>query len=129
MKQIIGIMLVITLISTLSICEDAHAESGYFWIDKDAKVLIFIGDPHRLNLKVAKSITYEKQRVKLFHKKSGPGIYAFDLAGLIVRNMFGDRATIKDKGYFLAKKRQVSKKQYGKKTSMKHKTKIELLGM
>jgi len=122
MKQIIGIMLIITFISTLSFCEDASAESGYYWIDKDVKVLVFIGNPHSLNLQLEKSTTYERQLVKLFHKRSGPGIYAFDLAGLIVRNMFGNRATIKDRGYFLAKRRHVNKHQYKKKTSIKEQT-------
>ncbi len=105
MKQVIGIMIIITLVSTLSLCEDVHAGQNYYWMDANQSVLVFIGNPYSLNLETAKYITYKKQRIKLFHKKSGPGIYAFDLAGLIVHGTFGKGTIIRDKGYFLAKKK------------------------
>lgn len=122
MKQIFGIIMIITLVSLLSICGDANARGDYYWIDANRSVLVFIGDPYSLNLETAKYTTYKKQRIKLFHKKSGPGIYAFDLEGLIIQGMFGKRFTVKEKGYFLAKKRYVRKNKYKKKASMKHKT-------
>jgi len=42
---------------------------------------------------------------------------------VIVWNIFGNRVIVGDKGYFLAKRRYISKHQYKKKISMKKSTK------
>jgi len=101
---------------------DAKGRETY-WIGPNVTVLTFIGNPYSLDLKPIKLVTYKKQRITLFHKNSGPGIYAFLLPDLIVLGIDNKRTKVKTNGYFLVKKKQISKTYWLKKTSMKYKTK------
>ena len=99
----------------------ASKERNVYWIDKGVPVLAFIGNPHSLKLKPVRFTTSEKQPINLFHKKSGPGIYAFYLPELAVQSTIGKRTLSMD-GYFLVKRRLVRTSQYKKKVSLKSKT-------
>ena len=93
-----------------------------YWIDKGITVLVFIGNPHSLKLTPVRMITYKKQVIKLFHKKSGPGIYAFYLPGFVSKDIFGRERIITYDGYFMVKRRFIRSTEYKKKISLKHKT-------
>jgi len=115
------ILIIIICFSLVTGSSAAYKKKKVYWIDKGITVLAFIGDPHSLKLTPVRFKTYEKQVIKLFHKKSGPGIYAFYLPGLKVRDMFGGKRIITN-GYFMVKKRFIRSTEYKKKVSMKHKT-------
>jgi hypothetical protein len=66
--------------------------------------------------------TYEKQKINLFHKKSGPGLYTFYLPGLVYKDYFGHRQQINKEGYFITKRRLVRASKYKLKSSLKYKT-------
>jgi len=89
-----------------------------YWIDKDVTVLAFVdGD------KIAKFKTFERQRIKLLHKRSGGGQYAFHLYGLVVYDVLKQRKMLIDEGFFLYSKRKVRTFKYKRKIPMKYKTK------
>lgn len=125
MKHIIAIMCILTSISLLGFCEGgAHAaQNKDYWIDSDREVLTFIGDPTSLKTVVVKFKTSRKQKIRLIHKKSGPGLYAFNLYGLYVMDSNGKETVIRLQGMFVAKKRWLRTTNWKPKTSLKHKTK------
>ena len=119
MKKLICLF---TLVVLLTIGSTAIAEdSGFYWIDKNVTVLAFLGNLNSLNLHPVKYTTYNRQLIRLFHKRSGGGMYAFHLKGLVITK-FGKRITLRNKGYFLIKKNQIRKGYYKIKTSMKYQT-------
>lgn len=113
------IILFILLASTGFCAED----NDVYWIDKDVTVLAFVGHPHSLKVEPVKYTTFINQKVDLFHKKSGPGIYAFYLPGLVVKDSYGRPFKIRKEGYFLVKKRLLRKQRYEAKVSKKKETK------
>lgn len=119
MKQIIGISIIVLLVSCLTLCGDASAKDHYYWINKNVTVLVFIGNPHGLEFEYERYTTSQSQRIKLFHKRSGYGIYAFHLTGLMIK---GEDGPVEKEGYFLVKKRHIRKDRYKIKQSMKLKT-------
>jgi len=100
----------------------AHSDSAkkIYWIDEDITVLTFLGNPYSKNVTPIKVTTSKKQKIYLFHKKSGPGIYAFYLEGLSTKNQFGMTIVMDKKGFFLAKSKEVRLSRYKKKISMKY---------
>jgi hypothetical protein len=110
----LAVLLIITLTAIA-------ADSGLYWVDKNVTVLAFLGKPYSLNLDAVKYTTHQRQLIRLFHKRSGRGIYAFHLKGLVITK-FGKRVTVKNEGYFLVKKNQIRKGYYKTKTSMKYQT-------
>lgn len=94
-----------------------------FWIDKDVTVLVFAGDPYSARVQPIKLTTFERQQITLFHKDSGPGIYAFFVKGLIIYGKTGKRAKAKIDGYFLAKRSQVSESYRLEQKAKKHQIK------
>lgn len=112
------------IILVFCMCDIVEAkEKETFWIRSNTTVLCFLGKPTGLDLKTIKLTTYKKQEVVLFHKDSGPGIYAFFIKGLVVFDDNGKDTKVKTVGYFLAKRSQVTKDFWFKKESMKYKTK------
>jgi hypothetical protein len=123
MKKLIYLF---TLLVLLTIGSTAiAADSGFYWIDKNVTVLAFLGNRYSLNLHPVKYTTYQRQLIRLFHKRSGGGIYAFHLRGLIISKS-SRRVTLKQEGYFLVKKSQIRKGYYKIKTSMKYQTMVIL---
>jgi len=86
----------------------AKKSNDIYWVKKNVTVLVFIGDPNSLKLKTVQYTTSIKQRINLFHKKSGPGVYAFYLPGLIIVED-GIIRKIKENGYFLVRRRHLQK--------------------
>ena len=100
------------------------AKKQIYWIDEGITVLAFLGDIYSADVKPVKFTMYEKQKIRLFHKKSGPGIYAFHLPGTVVKGYEGKKVTVEDDGYFLVKATIVRKNQFKTKQSMKRETKV-----
>ena len=114
MKKLICLF---TLVVLLTISSTAiAADSGFYWIDENVTVLAFLGDHYSLNLHPTKYTTHRRQLIKLFHKRSGGGMYAFHLKGLVITKS-GKAITLRNKGYFLIKKNQIRKGYYKIKTS------------
>jgi len=97
-------------------------KTKHYWVDAGVTVLVFIGDPHSLDLQMVRMTTAEKQQIKLFHKRSGPGLYAFYLPGLVYKDDFGNKQITTKDGWFIAKKRLVRVSCYKIKSSLKAKT-------
>ena len=117
------ISIIIIMCFVLSTGSSAYnKKKKVYWIDKGVTVLAFIGNPHSLKLHPVRFTTYKKQVIKLFHKKSGPGIYAFYLPGFAAKDIFGGERIIPYDGYFMVKKRFIRSPEDKKKISMKHKT-------
>ncbi len=114
---------IVVILNMCDIVDAVSKEDETYWIGANITVLTFLGNPHSHQLKPVKFTTAVKQKVKLFHKKSGRGIYAFYLMNLIVLDEEGKRKLVRANGYFLAKRRQVSTSYWLPKTSMKKKTK------
>lgn len=106
MKKIIMLACVLGLLASSGTA--IAKKSNNYWIKKNVTVLVFIGEPNSLKLKTVKYTTSTKQRINLFHKRSGPGVYAFYLPGLIIVED-GITRKIKQNGYFLVKKRHLQK--------------------
>jgi len=102
----------------------AMAKKQVYWIDKDMTVLAFLGDIHGLALEPVRFTMHEKQKIRLFHKRSGPGIYAFHLPGTIITGYDGEKIKVKANGYFLVKVKDIRKSEFRKKSSMKRGTKV-----
>ena len=120
LKRLVILIICISLLTTPAFSKQNKIK--HYWIDKGVPLLVFIGDPHSLDLQMVRMTTYEKQEIKLFHKKSGPGLYAFYLPGLVYKDDFGNKQTITKNGWFIAKKRLVRGTEYKIKQSMKKKT-------
>ena len=115
----VGILLII-----LSLTLPANsAQSKEYWIDGNRELLVFVGDPVTTRTVVGKLTTFGTQRIKLMHKKSGYGLYAFHLKGLEVKNDRGQMIVVDTHGFFIAKKSWIRSSEYKIKTSLKHKTK------
>ena len=118
------ISMIIIICFTLSTGSSAYnKKERIYWIDEGITVLVFIGNPHSLKLTPVKMTTYKKQVIKLFHKRSGPGVYAFYLPGFVSKDVFGKRSIVSDDGFFMVKRRFIRSTEYKKKISMKYKTK------
>jgi hypothetical protein len=117
MKKLIFIIIVICF--PLS---SANAKTKLYWIDKGITVLAFIGNPYSQNIIPIKLTSSKKQKIRLFHKKSGPGIYAFYLKGLSIKNKHGQIKTVTKRGFFLVKRSQTRLHEYKRKYSMKNRT-------
>lgn len=102
-KIFIGVGILLLLLS-LSIPVKA-AETKTYWIDGGHEVLAFVemsrGSKEHMPLKLK---LFEKQQIALRHKKSGPGLWAFELEGLIIERN-GLRTIIQDGGFIVVKKR------------------------
>jgi len=99
------------------------AKKQTYWVDEGVTVLVFLGNIHSLDFKPVKFTMYEKQKIRLFHKKSGPGIYAFHLPGTTIKGHQGKKITVEEDGYFLAKVKDIRKHEFKNKSSLKRKTK------
>ena len=122
MKKIFIIFILMFTTTTL------HADSNeqeYYWVDGGVKVLAFVGDPYgRVNEPVQYETAYT-QRILLFHKDSGPGVYAFLLPGLVVKTETRWPIMIYKKGFFLLRKSLIRETEFHQKTSLKSETKKE----
>lgn len=119
MKHFIGAGIFLIILSLT--LPSYGAQKREYWIDGGREVLAFIGDPGSNQTLVVKLTLGEKQKVKLFHKKSGPGLYAFDIYGLVVKNN-DDLSVLHMHGFFIAKKSWVRSTEWKEKISMKYKT-------
>jgi len=117
------LLLLTILITTPAFCKDSEPE--YYWIDSDQRILAFVGKPHARVIKPVLFETATKQRILLFHKDSGPGVWAFYLKGLVVKDQDGFAKSVRKDGFFVVKKRLVRENRYSKKVSLKEKTKKE----
>jgi hypothetical protein len=106
MKKVF-ILLFILLIGFLASSGSAFAEDNFYLIDKDVKLLAFVGPIGATVVKPVLYYTAVKQYITLLHKDSGPGIYAFYLKRTIVNNENGDPITISDDGFFVVRKKFV----------------------
>lgn len=125
MKKIITAVVICFILAITNSCLSKTDEEQYYWIDKWVTVLGFVGDPNSLNFTPVKFITYRKQRIKLFHKKSGPGLYAFYLPNLLIQNEYGLENSVWRNGFFVVKKSQVRLHKYANKISLKYKSRKE----
>lgn len=100
--------ILVVCLSILSIGAPALASDTYYQIKKDIKVLAFIGDPNSRKCKPVRYTTAIDQKIKLLHKKSGPGVYAFYLEGLLVKGEDSMMSIINDQGYFLARTKYIT---------------------
>jgi len=93
------------LLVVLSLTIPSYGATKVYWIEGGREVLAFIemsrGSKEHMPLKLK---IFEKQQITLRHKKSGPGLWAFELEGLIVERN-GVRTIIQDGGFFVVKKR------------------------
>ncbi len=115
------LMAIIISITLSTVSSAKNKNETLYWIDGGITVLGFVGDPHSLKLIPIRFTTYEQQTIKLFHKKSGWGLYAFYLPDLVVR-VSGGKSIIMDDGYIIVKKRHIRSTAWKKKFSMKKKT-------
>lgn len=110
------------ILSTGSSAHHKNKRTTY-WIDGNKTMLAFIGDPNSLKLTPVKFTTSKTQTIKLLHKKSGPGLWAFKLPGLVVKDSFGRERVVMNNGYILVKRRWIRSSEWKKKISLKYKTK------
>lgn len=120
MKRLIILIICISLFNAPAFSKQKKTTN--YWVGPGVTVLVFIGDPHSLDLQMVRMTTAEKQQIKLFHKRSGPGLYAFYLPGLVYKDDFGNKQTITKDGWFIAKKRLVRASRFKVKKSLKAKT-------
>lgn len=91
----------------LYLSANAEAADKYYTIKNDVKVLAFLGDPNSRRCKPIRYITGIEQKIKLLHNRSGPGVYAFYLEGLLVKDEEGFHV-VEEQGYFLARKKYIT---------------------
>lgn len=113
--------IVISLILSTGISAKKNDRTIY-WIDGGRTMLAFIGNPNSLKLKPVKFTTSRMQTIKLLHKKSGPGIWAFKLPGLVIVDSFGQERFVMTNGYILVKKKWIRSTKWKKKVSLKYRT-------
>ena len=125
MPQIIAILCILTSISLLGFCDGSvhAAQTKEYWIDEGREVLAFIGDPSDLQVKPAKFKIAKTQKIRLIHKKSGPGVYAFDIKGVVILGENGRHHVIRVPGFIMVKAKYLRTTKYKKKESLKLKTK------
>ena len=104
MYKALLVLICLFLLSTIAIAED----NDLYLINKDIRILAFVGKPASRVIKPVLYYTAVKQYVTFYHGDSGPGLYAFYLKGLIVRNEDGKLMTAPE-GFFVVKKRLVKK--------------------
>ena len=107
MKKFLLTILIVLVVSTTGSLAESRPE-GIYYISKNVKVLAFLGDPHSLNVTPLRLTSFEHQKIRLFHKKSGPGIYAFYIDGFRYKDG-DDYEVVREKGYFLVSRRKVIK--------------------
>lgn len=100
----------------------AKKKQRVYFLDKGITVLTFIGKKDSLRVTPVKLTSYESQQLHLFHKKSGPGVYAFHLEGFVYKNKHGFRKVSQQEGYFMVRKRHLRVSRFYEKRSMKYKT-------
>jgi hypothetical protein len=105
-------LLIIIAISYLTVFGfvKANAASTMFYIlPKDTVVLGFLGNPHRLDWKPVRLISYEDQSILLFHKKSGRGIWAFYVRGFSYLDKDGSKKFVSSDGFFTVKRKDIKR--------------------
>jgi hypothetical protein len=105
MKKIILILFAVMYLGIVK--ADAANKNLFYIIPKGTTVLAFIGDPHSLNVKPIRLTSYEDQNILIFHRKSGPGIWAFYLKGFSHLTSNGTKTIIPNDGYFMVSKRKI----------------------
>ena len=105
------IILLVGFIILITNPTDAKTKKLFYTLPKGVQVLAFIGDPNKsaAHLETIRLKSYENQRVILFHKKSGRGIWAFHLRGFIHNDPVRGRVEINSQGYFIVSKRKLKK--------------------
>jgi hypothetical protein len=121
MKSILIGVAITLLILSMSVTSHG-AKTTEYWIDAGREVLVFIGDPGTTETTTVKFKIGQKQIIRLMHKKSGYGLYAFHLRGLVIQDEYGEKKVIDSDGFFIAKKSWLRSTAWKKKTSLKHKT-------
>ena len=108
LRYLLGASLIIVILIVVSVTSSSAESSlkGIYYISKNVKVLAFYGDPHSLNVTPLRLTSSERQKIRLFHKKSGPGIYAFYIEGFKYKTD-DDYEVVREKGYFLISRRKV----------------------
>lgn len=104
-RVVLGLFVLIIIMVAVWV-DWAHADDTYYRIQKDVRVLAFLGDPGSSRCTTTKYVTAIDQTVRLLHKKSGPGVYAFHLEGLMVKEG-SIMSVIKEQGYFLARTKYI----------------------
>jgi len=103
-------MKIISMIICVCILTGGIAFAGrhtHYVIDKDVTVLAFVGPLGSKKAEAVKYITAKRQVITLLHKRSGPGIWAFYLNKLMVRDEKGDMQILDVEGFFITKRRLV----------------------
>jgi len=106
--RVVMIIFVMAIFFGAIMADWAHAK-GYthYVIEADVTVLAFVGPIGSLDTTPMKYVTAKRQVVKLLHKKSGPGIWAFHLYRVMVRDDQGNMTMLKEDGYFITKRKLV----------------------
>jgi hypothetical protein len=107
------LMCLILIAGMLAVSGTAFAEDDLYLIDKDVRLLAFVGPIGARVVKPVLYLTAVKQYITLLHQDSGPGIYAFYLKGTIVRDKNGEPITIPDDGFFIVRKKLVKEYKGG----------------
>jgi len=103
-KLIIGGAIIILILS-LSFTSNA-GKSKTYWINGGREVLAFVEiDPGSNQFMPVKLTISGRQQITLKHKRSGPGLWAFELKGLIVEDDAGPKLPLELEGYIIVKKR------------------------
>ena len=91
---------------------NAATKTKYYKISGDVTVLAFVGPIGNRVVDPVKYTTAYAQVITILHKKSGPGLWAFHLPGLVAIDGTGQSFTVESEGYFVAKRRQVKPFKY-----------------
>ena len=105
--RVVMILFVMAIFFGAVFADWAYARDYYYVIKPNVKVLAFIGDPGSLDTIPESYVTAEEQVVLLMHKKSGPGLYAFHLQGLLVKSDSGVPYSVDSTGFIVVKRRHV----------------------
>ena len=105
--RIVMILFVMAIFFGAIFADWAYAGDKYYVIKPNVKVLAFIGDPGSLDTTPVSYVTAEKQVILLMHKRSGPGLYAFHLQGLLVKTDSGVPYSVDSTGFIVVKRKHV----------------------
>lgn len=104
MKKII---LILCIVLAFGVVKAYAGKSLFYILPKGTPVLAFIGNPHSDELKPVRLTSFEDQTILLFHRKSGPGIWAFYLRGFSHLDPHKGKTIIAEQGYFIISKRKI----------------------
>lgn len=105
--RVVMIIFVMAIFFGAILADWAHAADKVYIINPEVEVLGFLGDPGSLDVIPMKFVTAEKQLARLLHKRSGPGLYAFHIYGLVVKSGSGIPYAVASDGFFVIHRKHV----------------------